>query len=368
MSEHDIPRVEMHHPAEVAELIPYLIGFTPDESLVVIVTRDNRIQVTARADLDAMQAPGATEDLLNRIWDRYPDADAFLVAYTEDHPAGWETLHRADAHLSGHADRQTMLIDGDTWELADGETGTINPDGPISTQAANYGLKLRPNRRDLQAAFASAPDSDQLIARTGAVLDTLPRPRDTEAILTRTADLISTNLPAQPSHATEASQARIPLDDAIALAVLTQHPSAQSLAVLSITRDNAPEHLALWRDVVNQVPALGAEAPLYLAGMAAWISGDGASATIALDRSVALNPDRRPTGQVQLLGQLIDQVVPPTAWEHIRSDVLANADPRVRAALHAKSVEPEVWETITPTPIRRPEAQDVAPPAPGIAI
>lgn len=368
MSEHEIPRLRMHHPGEVAELIPYLVGFTPDESLVVIVTRTGRVEVTARVDLDDIQQPGATEDLLDRIWARFPDADAFLVAYTDDHTAGWNTLHRADAHLSEMADRQTMLIDADTWELPDGETGTINPDGQIATQAADYGLKLRPNRADLQAAFASAPDTDQLATRVGAVLDTLPRPRDTEAILSLTAGLISRSLPDEPARVTDPPQAHVPLDDAIKLAVLTQNPSAQSLAVLSITRDNAPEHLALWRDVVNQVPAFGAEAPLYLAGMAAWVSGDGASAVVALDRCVDLNHGEQPTGQVRLLSQLIDQVVPPTAWDAIRGDVLAAADPRVRAALRTTPAEPEVWETITPTPIRRPEARDVPPPAPGIAI
>jgi hypothetical protein len=367
MSDNDIPRLQMHHPGEVAELVPYLVGFTPEESLVVIVTRNNRVEVTARVDLGDIQAPGAAEDLLDRIWDRFPDADAFLVAYTEDHPAGWDMLHRADSHLAGHADRQTMLVDHDTWELADGETGTIDHDGQIATQAVSYGLKLRPSRRDLQAAFASAPDSDQLATRIGAVLDTLPRPRDTEAILARTADLIDRNLPDQPANVTQPAQARVPLDDAIALAVLAQNPSAQSLAVLSITRENAPEHLALWRDVVNQVPAYGAEAPLYLAGMAAWVSGDGASAVVALDRSTDLNPDARPTGQVQLLSQLIDQVVPPSAWEYIRDDVLADADPRVRTALHTPA-EPEVWETITPKPIRNPDPLDAPPPAPGIAI
>ena len=49
MSEHDIPRLRMHHPGEVAELIPYLVGFTPEESLVVIVTRNGRVEVTAAA-------------------------------------------------------------------------------------------------------------------------------------------------------------------------------------------------------------------------------------------------------------------------------------------------------------------------------
>ena len=53
MSEQDIPRLQMHHPGEVAELIPYLVGFTPEESLVAIVTRNGRVEVTARVEAAA---------------------------------------------------------------------------------------------------------------------------------------------------------------------------------------------------------------------------------------------------------------------------------------------------------------------------
>ena len=65
------------------------------------------------------------------------------------------------------------------------------------------------------------------------------------------------------------------------------------MALLSIDRDNAAEHLQLWQAVVNASPAHGADMPLYLAGMAAWVSGDGASATIALERALKADPDRQ---------------------------------------------------------------------------
>ena len=367
MTEQDVPRLQITNPGEVAELAPFLIGFTPEESLVVIVTRRGRVEVTARADLPDLQPRRSAEDLLNRIWDRFPDANAYLIAYTNDHAAGWEMLHRCDAHLGSRVERQTMLVDHDSWELADGQAGTIDHHGPTSTQASGYGLKVRRNRADLEASFASAPDSDQLTRRIASALDTLPPPRDTGRIITLTRDLLTRNLP--PAEPGDLPAARIPVEDAIKLAVLTQNPSAQSLALLSMTRDNAPQHLQLWRGIVNQVPNYGAEAPLYLAGMAAWISGDGASAVVALDRSIALARTDEPTAHTELLSQLIDQVVPPSAWPAIRADVLAAATPRVREATLA--VEPddhEVWETIAPPKARRPEPPSPAPPAPGIAI
>jgi hypothetical protein len=366
MSEQDLPRLRVTNPAEVAELIPYLVGFIPEESLVVIVTRGNRVEVTARADLTDLAPHGSAEVLLDRIWGRFPDADAYLVAYTDDHQAGWDMLQRCDAHLEPGIGRQAMLVDHDTWELADGEAGRVDRYGPASAQAAYYGLQVRPSRTDLEAGFASAPDTDTLTQRVAAVLDELPSPRDTTAIINLTSELLTRNLP--PADPAQPSARVVPVEDAIKLAVLAQNPSAQSLALLSMSREDAPQHLQLWRAVVNQTPDYGAEAPLYLAGMAAWISGDGASAVVALDRSIDLAPTDQPTGQVRLLSQLIDQVVPPSAWETIRGEVLAASDPRVRAAVRTAPPEPEVWETITPKPIRRPEARDVPPPAPGIAI
>ena len=95
--------------------------------------------------------------------------------------------------------------------------------------------------------------------------------------------------------------------------------------------------------------------------------GRGASAVVALDRSIDLASTDHPTGQVRLLSQLIDQVVPPTAWPSIRADVLAAATPRVReATLAIEHDDHEVWETIAPPKARRPEPPSPAPPAPGI--
>ena len=49
------PRVRITNPDEFAQIVPYLVGFTPEESLVIVVIDDHQVQVTARADLAEMQ-------------------------------------------------------------------------------------------------------------------------------------------------------------------------------------------------------------------------------------------------------------------------------------------------------------------------
>ena len=170
-----------------------------------------------------------------------------------------------------------------------------------------------------------------------------------------------------PTCAESPQTVGVDVEDAVQLAVLAQHGKAREAALLSMTRDDAREHLALWRGVVNHVPESGAEAPLFLAGMAAWVVGEGAATNIALERTEEVGePGQFPPAR--LLAELIDQVVPPSAWEALREDGLRNADPHVRAAVNGTPT-PKVWESIHQHELRhRPQPPDLAPPAPGLAI
>ena len=359
-------------PAEAAQLIPYLVGFTPEESLVISAIQRGRVEVTARVDLAGVQAFGAVEDLLDRIWDRFPDADGFAVAYTDDHQAGWNLLQRCDGWLPNGCQR--MLIDADTWHTPNGATGTIDNYGTISAQATYHGLPRLDRRADLEARFAGPPDSDQFDHQLGAALAELPAPNDTAKILTATGDLIAHNLPPAAKSGPDPhvkTAASLTQTDAIRLSVLAQHPAARDLALLSVDRDNSSQHLALWQGVIRASPAYGADMPLYLAGMAAWVSGDGASATIALERALQTNPQPGAAHPVRLLEGLIDQVVPPTAWPSIRDTVLADADPAVRDAIVTNPVRAthRRWAPIaSPLGSRGPEQETHRPPTPGIAI
>ncbi len=357
------PRLRISSPAEVAQIIPYLVGFTPHESLVVSALADGQVQVTARIDLADVEPNGQVEDLLARMWARFPGAGAVAVAYTDDHLAGWDVLSRCDAWLPRGC--TAMLIDNNTWHLPDGTTGTLDPNGTAATQAEKHGLQHLPSRADLEARFASAPDTDELDRHMTHALDALPNPGDTARILALAGDLIDHNLP--DGHAPGEA---MPVADAVQLAVLAQHPGVRDLALISMTRDNAEAHLQLWQNVVRSSPAYGADMPLYLAGMAAWITGDGASATIALERSLA--SELPPFGRhpARLLEGIIDNVVPPSTWDTLRRDIAEHAHPDVKAALPdgERTVPRTGWPPTTQPARQRHQPERRRPPAPGIAI
>lgn len=372
MAQGQPPRLRISEPGEAAQIIPYLVGFVPEESLVASIVQNGRVQVTARVDLDDVQRSGAVEDLLDRMLDRYPGANVFAVAYTADHQAGWNILARCDEWLPDGC--QSMLIDADRWHTPDGTTGTIDLYGAVAAQATYFGLQRLGSRAELESRFASPPDSDELDREVGRALDGLPQPSQKDEILALTRELISRNLPpearineggaAQPASA-------IGAHDAIRLAVLVQHPAARDLALLSIDSENSSRHLQLWQSVVNASPAQGADMPLYLAGMAAWVSGDGASATIAIDRAVQSQAEPDPTHPIRLIEGLIDQVVSPSMWEPLRDTILFTADEAVRREL-AGTVDAPAANAGWP-PARREARQgheraQRKPPSPGIAI
>ncbi len=362
------PQVRITEPGDAAQIIPYLVGFAPEESLVACVLQAGRVQLTARVDLADIRPAGVVEDLLDRMLDRFPDAGIFAVAYTADHDTGWRTLARCDEWLADGC--QAMLIDHDTWHTPDGQTGTIDPYGTVATQATVHGLALLPSRAELAATLASPPDSDQLEQQVDATINSLPDPDQTDQIITLTAQLISRNLPPDEAAGTT-KRPPLPEPDAIQLAVLVQHPAARDLALLSIDRDNSTRHLQLWQAVVHAAPARDADLALYLAGMAAWVGGDGARAAIAAERSRTVQPRPDPAHPVQLLEGLIDQVVSPTMWEPLRDTILLTADPAVRQHLQHHqdaAITPAGWPPAPRTPGRTPERAHRRPPSPGIAI
>ena len=353
-------------PGEVAQVVPHLLGFKPEESLVILVLEQGRIQVTARIDIDAAQPPDQAEHLIDRIWSRFPDADALAIAYTNQPRTGWDLLRRCQTHLGPHTDTSLMLISGQTWHTPDGQTGTVDRYGPLAAEATLQGLPVLPSRTELDARFASATITGDLLAQVEPALASLPAHDDTPALISLAADLINQHLPTPNLGRTTS---RIDTPAALQLAVVTQNPAVRDLALLSMTGTNAEQHLRLWRDVVNQTPNVIAEAPLFLAGMAAWLTGDGASAVVALERSqAAARSDRQVSG---LLDALIDQVVPPSAWPDMRDQILHHAAPQVCDTLTRDSNQQPLWETVERPDVRRPPNPTIRgrkPPAPGIAI
>ena len=318
------PRVRLQNFDDALGLIPHLLGFHPEDSLVVLVMDGGQLSLTARLDLADAAWPDGVEGVLTRIWCRYPAADAWFVAYTAHREYGWAVLRRCDAFLPEASARRLIAVDGRTWQ-ADSPQGPRGVHDPgcsrAAAEAAMHGLVARRSRDELAALVDGPPTADtgRLVAvahRVGAEVaaDPISRwPHLMGMVLERFDDTGS-------------------LDDAEAarLAILAAHPPARDVALLSMARERAEAQVDLWRRVVNRTLAVHQGHPLALLGMAAWIAGDGALVSVCLERATQLLP---PNALLRILTQLVDTVTPPTQWDDLRPQLLAAAHPEVRRAV-----------------------------------
>jgi uncharacterized protein DUF4192 len=304
-------RLAVHSIDDLIGLVPYLIGFHPEDSLVMIVIQDGRVEVTARVDLAAVSGRGSPDALVCRLFDRYPAAAAWFIAYTDDDDLAWDVLGSCAA-LGGQVRVQRLLqVGAETWrsDEPDGATGPVGRQvAPVAAEAAVLGLPVRRSRRDLAAGIAGPPDeeADDLADRFAAAEITLDRlgARGRRRLLRRL--LVASTLPDR--------------DDSVRLALLVQHEEAQLQVLRQLSTANADAQLALWTRIVRHTPAAHRPAVLGLLGMAAWQNGDGALAMVCLEQLDRIDPFEPIAA---LLDWLNDQVVPPHAWSHIRETLLA---------------------------------------------
>jgi len=318
------PRLRLRTIDDALGLIPHLLGFHPEESLVVLVVDDGIVAVTARVDLAESSLPDGVEAVLSRIWRRFPGADAWFVAYTADEELGWSVLERCDAFLGGRAFRRLTLVDGDRWRAdhPGGPCGRHDPTtSPMAAEAIVHGLVARPSRADLARLLDGPPEDelDSLLALASRVDAELAGLREG-----RWAGLMG--------QALRSYRIRQRLDDADAarLAILAAHPDARDVALLAMSRAEAGHHLDLWRRVVNRTPPVHQGYALALLGMAAWITGEGALASMCLERAELLV---RESYLVGILAHVTDAVVPPSVWDEMRPGLLASARGPVRRAV-----------------------------------
>jgi hypothetical protein len=100
-------------------------------------------------------------------------------------------------------------------------------------------------------------------------------------------------------------------DDAVAwLALLLVNIPVRDYAWDQVGRD-VEGSVGLWTDIVRRVERDLAAAPATLLAFAAWRNGDGAIASIALDRALDADPDY---SMAQLLLHGLDNGLPPSAW------------------------------------------------------
>ena len=317
--------------ADVLALVPFTLGFHPEDSLVLITL--NGGDGTFHARIDLPDEPGdipAVVEMLVRAADRNrgpAPTGTLVVAYTEDECVAEAMVALLETRLRAEGFELLMAIraDGSRWfPLGAGSRHRAAPRDSegvpydvrtheLTTQAVVDGRITYRTREELVDSLA--PVDPALVDEVEAAHAALgPLDADDREHLRLEARWML----AQLHTAVERGTVPGPLSIARILRAVTD-PDVRDLAWCELGRSDAVGHAAFWREVVRRSPDPQVAPAAGLLAFTAWLSGDGALAWCAVERSLRSDPDNV---LARLVAQALDSALPPSAWIPVDPAVL----------------------------------------------
>jgi hypothetical protein len=332
--------IALRSPAELADALPYLLGFYPDDSIVVVALHGprgrfgGRIRIGIPADSDewcavSEQVAACLEGEVRSDGRRPDGAIVFLCQDPGADQKREEVKQRlgplAQSLRTACGAREIpvyealCISDGFCWSYCCPDPACCPREGrPVGgtgtsamAAAATYaGIQVRGSLREMErrlTALASDVADAQERALDSASSSLVPRmlaPEDCDAVRTRTLQLAGSwiarfreSVPEDESECTRADahdDRLLSHDDAARMIVGLQDRRTRDRAAEWMEGTDSHPALRLWRALARRcVGPYGehAAAPLTLAGWVAWSTGDGPSARVAFDRALRSDPD-----------------------------------------------------------------------------
>ncbi|MFI7574403.1 DUF4192 domain-containing protein [Micromonospora sp. NPDC049497] len=321
MTSTDAPRLAVRSPADLVAAVPYLLGFHPTDSLVVVAMRGRRVTFAARLDLPAPADPVTPARHLAVVVARQAAETATVLGYgpaTRVTP-GVDAIRAALADEGIPVLDALRVTDGRYWSYLCAEPECCPPDGTpydvsasaVTAAAVFAGQVALPDRAALVAQVAPVQGADRAALTRAAeraerrltdLLDRASRTDLTSGRSVRVAGTAAVRLALRGQR-----RGRRLTDDEVAwLALLLTDVTVRDFAWERT--DGRDEDIALWADVLRRAEPEFVAAPGALLAFAAWQAGQGALAAVALERTLALHPDH---SLARLLDDLLRHGVPP---------------------------------------------------------
>ncbi|HWG99322.1 MAG TPA: DUF4192 domain-containing protein [Pilimelia sp.] len=320
------PRLTVRSSTDLIAVVPYLLGFHPTDSLTVVALRRQSIVFVARTDLPGLDTPpaaraAAVAQLAAGVARQRVDA-AVLAGYGAADRVG-AVLPAVRAAL---ADRQVpvraalRVADGRIWSLlcadaccpADGVP--YDPrSSAVAAAATVAGHVALPDRAALVAQLApvTGPGREAMhraTARAESRLDALLGDAALADLLGGRAVRAAGEASVDAALTGGRRAARLADDEAAWLTVLLRYLPVRDHAWERVGPDDW--QLDLWSDLTRRAEPDHVAAPASLLAFAAWRTGRGALASVALDRALADDPGY---AMARLLRDAVDQGLPPAA-------------------------------------------------------
>jgi len=312
-------------------VVPHLLGFHPADSLVMlgIGGPHSRIRLTFRYDLPDPPEQELATDIAEHavaVLSRQRLTMAVAIGYGPASTVTPVTDVVLDAlRKAGIAIQDVLRVDGGRyWSYLCGDPQCCPPDGvafdasahPASAALAAAGLPARPDRAALAGTLAPVADAAM------AMREAVQRARRKAGNL---IDFEAAAAGGDPFQAV-ADAGRRSVKQAIARyrrgGELADHDQIAWLGVVLgdlRVRDDAwarmdPQfndaHQRLWIDLVKLLPADVVAAPAALLAFAAWQAGDGALASVAIERALEGDPEY---SMALLIADALHAGLPPSA-------------------------------------------------------
>jgi Domain of unknown function (DUF4192) len=333
------PGVTLKTPADLVDALPYLLGFHPDDSIVLVTTHTSRSRLGARMRLDIpgdpAEWPQAARELAERLVRgcerRGRPPEGILLYLCRDPAAGrdarsvreeLEPLSQELRTAFGALDvpvYESLCVSGGRWwsyvcpneECCPSEGRPLDRPGTsvMAAAAAFAGVRVRGSLREMTARFAPLRGErarSQARALDEAAADLVPRILDGDgarSVREETAILLEAALerfrqaPAPegpPARADESDDALLDEAEAAAVIVGLQDRATRDRAAEWMELPDATAALRLWRALARRCVEPFREhsaPPISLAGWVAWSSGDDIEARVAFHQALTVDPD-----------------------------------------------------------------------------
>ncbi|MEU6770244.1 DUF4192 domain-containing protein [Streptomyces sp. NPDC046759] len=333
-------QVTLRTPAELADALPYLLGYRPEDSMVLVALHDRegpgRFGGRARLGIPANEEDweAAARQLARGLVigsERRGARPERMVAYVCQEPSpgesGRDVKRRLErlAHLlrtkCGDLDVPVIealcISDGRFWSYCcpvetccpeDGSPMGLPGTSVLAAAATYAGIQVRGTLRELRARlqpWETTAALDQEIALDAAgmalvprILDEASRAEVAEETLALAERIMRRFAAAAPVSGTHPADVRddglLTHDEAATLILGLQDRTTRDRAAAWMEADEAGPALRLWRALARRcVGPYGehAAAPLTLAGWVAWSAGDELEAREALAMALGTDPD-----------------------------------------------------------------------------
>lgn len=310
--------ITLSGPAAVVAALPRLLGFVPAESLVIVWIADERVALTQRVDLPSGGIDDYVGTVVTTARHAAPDAAVVVLVTGREDPLHLELVDAIEEALAA-ADvdcRDVLRVHGDRYwsyrcmgDCCPAEGRLVDDEVRAAVEAA---LDAEPASSREALAASLGPDPHVVSRLEPRIID-LEESLDTELAAPGRA-LLESWRDRQIERLSVQLAAGEALDDDAWCELLVSLGDVRVrdtlLWELARAIDHGPQ-LSLLTSGIRAAPE-GYVAPVAtMLALTAWLAGDGARASIALDRALEDDPDY---ALAILASRSLHSGMPPESW------------------------------------------------------